>query len=232
MRRRAFIALLSMVAIVTLAIAGLAGATFAFIGYYDTWASENMKEFLDAQGAVTTVIQLCDVGTTDLSSYDLLIVGPDTGYYGEWGNEAGRDAIRALDVPVLGMSAGGASLFEQLGLEINWGATASSEDPGETTIIVERADHEVFHTPIDLSVTDGDSLQLYDEPCPVYILYVPRLAEGPETLGRLPDTFDYAPVAIQGKYALWGFEFAPYGMTEAGKNLLINLITYLLGVVE
>ena len=173
--RQTIIVLLSFLAVVLTTVGGMATAEIAYIGYYDTWGADDMKTLLDAQGYATTLVQLCDVGTTDLSGYDLLIVGRDTGDYGEWGNQAGREVIRALDVPILGIFDGGGSLFDQLGVDISCMATAGFDEPGLTSMIVENASHLIFRTPNDLSVSDGDNLQLYTEPCPASALYVPPL---------------------------------------------------------
>jgi hypothetical protein len=228
MRRQTIILLLGVLTVVFAAAGGMATAKIAYIGYYDTWGANDMKTLLDAQGYATTLVQLCDVGTTDLSGYDLLIVGRDTGDYGEWGNQAGREVIRALDVPILAIFDGGGSLFDQLGVDISCMATATYDEPGLTSMIVENASHLIFRTPNDLSVSDGDNLQLYTEPCPASALYVPPLPEDVVAFGRLPDDTDYAPVALQGRYAYWGFKYTPYNMTQAGKDLFLNIIAYLM----
>ena len=228
MRRQTIIVLLSFLAVVLTTVGGMATAEIAYIGYYDTWGADDMKTLLDAQGYATTLVQLCDVGTTDLSGYDLLIVGRDTGDYGEWGNQAGREVIRALDVPILAIFDGGGSLFDQLGVDISCMATAGFDEPGLTSMIVENASHLIFRTPNDLSVSNGDNLQLYTEPCPASALYVPPLPGDVVAFGRLQGDADYAPVALQGKYAYWAFKYTPYDMTQAGKDLFLNIIAYLL----
>jgi len=230
MGRRKTVALLSVLMVAFTAVGGLAAARIAYIGYYDTWTAEDMKGFLEERGAEVTFVTLCDVATTDLSGYDLLIVGYDTGYYGEWGNEAGIASIIAADRPILGIHSGGGSLFDRLGVAISWMATASNDVPGETTIIIENESHPVFSTSVVMGVADGHAIDLYTEPCPTDVLYVPALPADVTTLGRAPSDEGYAPVAIQGKYAFWGFKFPPFDMTLDGRSLFANVVSYLLNL--
>jgi hypothetical protein len=93
----------------------------AYIYSTDSSSAHSYKSFLDFNWYLTTLFPLSQVANTDFSKYDVIIAGNDTGEMGNWGNTSSINAVGDSAKPVIGIGEGGASLFQELGLSINWG---------------------------------------------------------------------------------------------------------------
>jgi hypothetical protein len=209
-------------------LATTAQVSIAYIEYYDDFSGGDFQEFLEMNGYAVSRIQLCDVPDYDLTMYDLLIIGQDTGDYGHWGNDASVGLIRSLGLPILGLFYGGGALFNEIGLELSSMNTATNDDPGLDTVFVPTPFHAVFEGPRPIDVDAQGQVTLYDEPTPAIALYMPVLTVDVVGLGIIPDDIDYSVLGLEGNAFLWGFKWSPFDMTDAGKDLFLNVIDYLL----
>jgi len=198
----------------------------AYIFSSDTASADSYKSLLQDNGYSATLIPMSEVATTDLSIYDLIIVGNDTGFKYEWGDSASVSAIQNSEKPIIGLGFGGACLFQQMGLSINWGHgmlwTGSS-------IYVVEPEHDIFNSPNPISVPADHIVQLYSPSCTVLGEYAPALSANVTLLGHDVSYTEHYPLVQEGQSLLWGFTAAPDSMTQVGKDLFINVVDYMAG---
>jgi Leucine-rich repeat (LRR) protein len=203
-------------------------ACIAYIYSSDTQTANSYKSLLDENDYAVALIPMGDVATVDFSVYGLIIVGPDTGSGYEWGNAASLAAIEDSEKPIIGLYYGGASLFQELGLSINWGHGGLAEE--QTSIYVIDPSHTIFDSPDSIAVPENRIVELYGSPCSLHVEHAPGLSPDVTPLGRyIPDTSYYALVQEE-QYMLWGFAASPESMTQVGKDLFLNVVHFMLGV--
>jgi len=209
---------------------GMTLARVAYIFSNNAEAAQSFRSLLGTYGCSTTLINLDDVPAAPLDTYDLLIVGNDTGYISHWGNAESVAAIESAGLPVVGLGEGGYALFGQLGLSIGSpnGAHGSSN-----SIEVIDPNCSLYSTPYVLNVPEDRMLQLFTETKHVAI----HLSSVPDTLmllGAETKNLGYSPLIMeQNRYStgritalLWGFTESPEKMTEVGKTLFINVVIW------
>jgi hypothetical protein len=201
----------------------------AYIYYTDATGANSYKSLLEDNGYSVTLVPMIAVATTDFSVYDLIIVGPDTGSGYHWGDAASVSAIQDSGKPIIGLHEGGASLFQELGLSINWGHSGYY-GPGETSLYVVDPSHVIFNSPHSISVPGDQIIQLYSSPSPLIHEYAPHLSAEAILLGRHPSPtqMDYYPLVQEGQNILWGFAASPESMTQVGKDLFLNVVDFLI----
>jgi len=186
----------------------------------DEGSAKIYQELLADAGIPSDRIHIDDVAGTNFSAYDGIVVGTDTGGFGQWGTRAAVSAIAESRTPVLGYGAGGASLFEELGLSINWGNSAVATD--NRILVVEPFD-QVFNTPHDIPIPKSGILDLYNNVTSVVEVFKLHLGPSALPLGQDP-VREYYPLVREGLYTLWGHEAPPRDLTETGRHLLINIV--------
>ncbi|GAB4281282.1 MAG: hypothetical protein Kow0092_36660 [Deferrisomatales bacterium] len=190
----------------------------------DGRAADSFKSLLDANGYPTTLVPLDDVAGRDFSACDAIVVGADTGFGYEWGTPAAVETIRASGKAVVGLGYGGAGLFQQLGLSVNWGNGAIGSARG---LVAADRSHPVFDAPYPIAVPRDATLDLYADPSPLIGECAPALSPEVDGIGRWPGLENYYPLAREGRHLLWGFTGSPTGMTPAGRSLFVNAVDYL-----
>jgi hypothetical protein len=161
----------------------------------------------------------------DLSPYDLLIVGPDTGAVdGTWvGGDVWVTAVRQSRLPVLGIGHGGYAFYGKLGLAI--GYDHGGADTGTSVIPLETS-HLLWNEPYDMKT--GEILPLYRRAT----MGVTVMATGADVtwLGaRPPNSTPLWLTLERDRFFLWGFRDGPDGMTTVGQALFVNAVWSLLG---
>lgn len=193
----------------------------AYIYEYDMEAAEGFRYLLVGYGCATTLIGLDEAAAVTWDSYDLIIVGNDTGFTENWGDVESVAAVEASGKSVVGLGEGGYALFGRLGLSVGWPNGAHG---AENSIAVVDPNSSLFSTPYHIDIPEDKSLQLYAETENVSLYFWPA----PETvtvLGRQVDSLGYYPLALEnGRYLLWGFEASAGNMTEVGEELFVNVI--------
>jgi hypothetical protein len=196
----------------------------AYIYSTDTTSANSYKSLLDANGYITTLIPMRNVATTDFSTYSLIIVGGDTGSDYQWGDSVSVSAIRDSGKPIIGLYSGGACLFQELGLSINWGHGMFFTESG---IYVVKPNHTIFKSPNAIPVPPDQIVQLYSSPCSVLGEHVSSLSPEVLLLGRDVTYKGHYPLVQERQNVFWGFTASPESMTEVGKDLFINVVSYM-----
>jgi hypothetical protein len=143
-------------------------------------------------------------------------------------------AVQSSGRPIIGLGTGGAALFQELGLSINFGnswmtADTTSTTAANTEIHVVDSSMAVFKTPNEITIPSDSNLQIYTKSGHI-AEYFPSLSDSVVCIGREPtDTNHYSFLQEGVKYWLWGFTASPGNMTQAGKDLFVNLVSSIVG---
>jgi hypothetical protein len=166
--------------------------------------------------------------TWDYSSYELIIIGGDTGYTENWGSTDAVSVINGSNAPILGLGEGGYAFLGKLEIDIGYPNGGHGDN---YQIYVVNASHQIFNNPTTISIPTGKILDLYTSSNDVSIYMWPSPAEGVTYLGRMSDQDGYYPIISQTTpsrhYALWGFTGSPTDMTQTGKDLFVNMVSWL-----
>jgi serine/threonine protein kinase len=200
----------------------------AFVYDADLATANAFKSMVEGELSNVTVtpIKKSAVAGTDFGSYKGIIVGPDAGSGYSWNNAAAVNQIKNSGKPVLGMNRGGASLFQEMGLAINWGGSAVSGS--ETTIYVLQPNHTVFKQPNSIPVPGNRLVQIYSSNVEAVEPYSPNLPGSVAKIARDNSNSNYVTLSQQGKHILWSYAGGPGKMTANGKALFANVVSYLI----
>ena len=191
-----------------------------FIYNSDTQGASAYSDFLEANGYPTTLITLDNVVETDLSPCAVIIAGSDTAFGYNWGTPEAVAAIASSNKPILGLGYGGAGLFQELDLSINWGNSWLGQ---QNSIYVVDTGNEIFNEPFAIFVPRTRIIQLYTQTADVGE-YAPYLDSSVTLLGREAANADHYPFVKEGNNILWGFSASPEAMTLTGKKLFLNTV--------
>jgi len=181
-------------------------------------------------GSGVNLIEIDNVASTDFSNYNLIIVTSNTSFGNDWGTLQAVDNIKNSGKLVLGLGAGGAGFFEEYGLSINWGNSwygTSSTSSQNTSIYCFNTTHQVFESPTNIIIPSDNIIQLYSESGHVGE-YAPVLNQGVLLIGREPTDANHYSIVSENNHWLWGFTNSPADMTQTGKYLFLNIVSYML----
>jgi len=198
----------------------------AYIYDTDVASADSYKALLEANGYVVTLVHMDDVATTDFSTYGLIIVGQDTGDTYTWGDASSVSAIEGSGKPIIGLYRGGASLFQELGLSINYEHGGFATD--QTGINVTEPSHTIFSSPNSIPVPGDGIVALYSSNCTLLNEYSGSLSPDAVPLGcTAVYSHSYYPLVQEEQNVLWGFQASPDTMTQEGKDLFVNVVNHL-----
>jgi hypothetical protein len=200
----------------------------AFVYDADLATANAFKSMIESNlsNVLVTPIKKSAVASTNFSGYAGIIVGPDAGNGYSWNNAAAVNQIKNSGKPVLGMNRGGASLFQEMGLSINWGGSAVSTS--ETTLYVLQPSHAVFKQPKSISVPGNRLIQVYGSAVDTVEPYAPNLPGSVSRITRDNNNSNYMTLCQQGQHILWSYAGGPDKMTANGKALFVNVVSYLI----
>ncbi len=199
----------------------------AFVYDSDLAGANAFKSMIESELSTVsvTLVKKSAVASTNLSGYAGIIAGPDTGQFYSWNNAAAVNQIKGSGKPVLGIGEGGASLFEEMGLSINWGHASTSQ---ETTIYVLQTGHSVFKQPNALTIPGNRLLQIYQTPSRAIREYTGSISASVSKIARDDNDSSYFTLTQEGKHILWSYEGSPDKMSNNGKDLFANVVSYLI----
>jgi parallel beta-helix repeat protein len=187
----------------------------------DVEAAQSFQTLLAAYGCLTTLVGLGEIPATALDSYDLIIIGNDTGISANWGDVESVTAIESSGKPVIGLGKGGYSFFGQFGLSIGW---PNGSHNSYNSIEVIDPNNSLFSTPYPIDIPEDRILELYGETASVD-LYLYPVPDTVTAIGVEADNPGYYALALEhNRYLFWGFTGTPESMTEVGKRLFINVV--------
>jgi hypothetical protein len=185
--------------------------------------ARDYRYLLQDGGYSVDILHVTDVVFTDLSTYGVLIAGPDSGTSGGWGYSDNVLAVQDSGLPVIGLGAGGTILFEQLGLNIGYPNSMFFSD-GE--LYVTDARHVIFNEPQIINVADTHIIRLYMSAECIGV-YEGNLPPEIARYGRSILYPSHYTLVREERFLLWGYSDSPATMTETGKNLFINVMRFM-----
>lgn len=189
----------------------------------DTTSAKHYISLLSDSGYQADLVPVENVADTDLSKYNLIILGPDT----TWEDTSAVDLIKRSNKPLIGLGEGGYELFGQLGLGSGY---PNGWHGSEDSIYVVDPSHAIFQKPNIIEVPEDGILQLYESSRHVGI-YIQSTSTGITALGRETGNEEHYPLLLEeNKYIFWGFTASPESMTDIGKALFSNIVAYMNGV--
>ena len=201
-----------------------ASISVAFIYSTDLTSAESYESLLTAQGMTVDLVPSSDAVTWDYSGYGLIIIGSETGSGYLWEPEAAVSVIDGTGKPILALGRGGSSFFSVLGLYIDWGQGWTGS---RNSIYVVDVNHQIFHSPNEITVPSDRIIGLYGSTGHIGI-YMPSPVAGVTPLGREATDLNHYPLIQQDdRYVLWGFTNSPEDMTQTGKDLFVNVVSWL-----
>ncbi|MCJ7549999.1 MAG: SH3 domain-containing protein, partial [Anaerolineae bacterium] len=188
----------------------------------DLTLAQQYKQLLDPNGFDFDIIKMSSILAANLNNYKLILVGPDTGTSGTWGDNAGTQANKLADssVPVVGLGEGGYAFFGKLNSPIGWGngAHGSARD-----VYVMDSDDSAWNKPNDINIPSNHIVQLYNSNSDFVAIYYPNPIAGITGIGRqTTGTVHYAIIEENVNYILWGFDAGPLAMTSTGEQIFVN----------
>ena len=197
------------------------GGRVAFV--YNTAASTAAvyAAILGNQGWNTTTLPLSGVASADLSGYDIIILGADTG---TWSDSAKVNNIVNSDKSVIAMGDGGARFLDKVpDLYIGWLNSGGFmlrqgyvSDQGNVLYWFDNPITVPTDKILDTMVTTATTTCLYNPPAGVYGLL------------RHPTDSVYWTVAQQGRFMQWGYDTLPSNLNPVAKDLLVNCLYYMI----
>ena len=191
----------------------------------NTEYANDYKNFLENKGYSVSLINMNHINSSFLTQFDLIIIGADTGVSNTWSNYTACLIVFESARPIIGISGGGASFFDNISLKIGWGECWIV--PSISTVKSGNISGILFNTPNTFK--NNTVYTLYSVKCSAYSVYVPNKTSDLTLIGREESSTTHYPVIMQNlTYVLWGIEYDPINMTYYGLNLFINIVNFLI----
>ncbi|MCL6099322.1 MAG: T9SS type A sorting domain-containing protein [Bacteroidetes bacterium] len=192
----------------------------------DSTQAVNFKTLFDSFGHTTTLIKTNQIISTQLSQYDLIIMSNS---YWE-GDAASVTAIKNSGKGIIALGAG-ISIFDQLQLTIGWGNSMGGVS-GTSWIVLSNSGL-ILTTPNTITVPTDSTLSIATSGGGEG-LYGPYTTK-PDVVffARASNYANYMTLAFEkNKYFYWGSFALATDLTAVGKNLLQNIISYVLKTTD
>ncbi len=197
----------------------------AYIWRTDFTTALAFQELLQQEGFTVDLIPMAQVAQVRWNRYSLAIVGADSNEGSLWGTQEAIDNLLEYQIPLLGLGEGGYTLFGQLELDI--GAPNGWHGHEASTIMVDP-EHPVWNMPYLIKPGDKRIVQVYQKTQHIGI-YMLKPPNDVVLIGQEPESAVHYNLLQQGgRFMLWGFQAGPDAMTETGRHLFINVVSYLI----
>ncbi len=187
------------------------------------------KKLLEDNDWTVDLMTLAEVGTADFRPYSLIIVGPETGYRYTFDDPDAAGVLAQWDIPILGLGEGGAALFSELDLFINYGQAWFSHN---NQVFAANPAAPFWNEPFFIPLNRKEPLAtLYPKPLLELGVYIPEPHLTVTPIAREKISKTHYPVAMEKRrgreFVLWGYNAGPSMMTPDGRKLTLNISRYL-----
>jgi|GEM_PF-1116484 len=194
--------------------------TAAYILDTNRTDAEYFKALLDNNSVPTSLIYRSKVTGTDLSRYNVILIGGDTG---DWAEAKQVTAVLSAGKPIIAIGSGGARFLDKVttpDLYLGWLNSAVASD--QTSAVAYGGN--IYNYPYDLGVSIGQTLGLYSgRGNSAVVLYDPGGTTN--RMLMMSGNQSYFPLASQyNLFYQWGFYGAADKMTDLGRRLFVNLV--------
>lgn len=199
----------------------------AYIYTSDTNTAGNFQALLQGNNYQVTLVAQDAILTTDFSTFQAIVIGPDTGQDQNWGDQDGNQAnnLVTTGLPILGVGEGGYAFFGRAGMAIGWdkGSKANGTD-----IFVADPGSAIWSEPNKVDIPGNSLLTLYKSSQPFVAISVTAPQPDLVLIGRQSDDPTHFPLIVQGgKFLLWGFSAGPSAMDTLGQQVFVNVLNSL-----
>jgi hypothetical protein len=183
------------------------------------------EKLLEGHGWAVDLMTLAEVGAADFRPYALIIVGPETGHRYTFDDPDAAGVLAQWDIPILGLGEGGAALFAELDLFINYGQTWFSHN---NQVLAVDPLAPFWNEPLAIPVSrKKPRATLYPKPLQELGVYIPKPHVGVTPIARENDNSTHYAVTLENRrgreFVLWGYNAGPPAMTSDGRKLLVNI---------
>ena len=151
------------------------------------------------------------------------MIGPDTGSHGVFARPDIGGLLIQYPYPVLGLGQGGAAFFEQAGLAIGWSHTWVAN---HHIVYPVAPTTRYWQEPYLIELRDRLA-QVYAGPLEELGVYAPKPPSSLTPIARERTDQSHYPIIREThgerSFILWGWSQGPRAMTDAGRELLVNI---------
>jgi hypothetical protein len=135
------------------------------------------------------------------------------------------DVLTAMNKPVIA-NCKGVAYFDFLTTYLS---TAKFQYAGDFTQFVPAdPNHPIWTIAYDMGLTNQDPIEVYYQHTGIGVMVNDQVTIEVEFIGLTTAIDTWAPIAVEGKYAFWGFGYDhPGHYYEEGQETLVNLVEYL-----
>lgn len=195
----------------------------------DSVQALDFKTLLNSFGHTTILINTNQVTATQLSQYDLIVVSSGSALNSfHWqGDTTSIRLIKTSGKGVIALGKGGTLLFGDMKLWSSWGQSALN---GGTSEKIKSSFAPILSSPNSIAIPTDSTLTVGNVSNGIVELYLARGVPNDVIILSLDiSNKNYAPMAFEkNKYFFWGFYTPANDLSTAGKNLLQNVISYVL----
>lgn len=198
--------------------------TLVYLYLTSTSLGKDYQKFLKNHGYTLDLVPLDALVTYDLRDYDAILVAPETGQDGTWGDNPGAWALKIANsgLPVIGLEEGGFNLFGKLGLHIGWPNGISTST---SQVIAVNPNDSVWKAPTAIQIGQDGVVSLYQRESEFYVCNIQNPPANVIPYGRWPANVNQYPLILEdGRYLLWGSGDTPNQMTQSGESLFLNFL--------
>lgn len=200
----------------------------AYLYLTSSGLGSDYQKFLQPYGYALEALPLDAIPSIDLSQYRAILIAPETGKDGEWGDQGGSWANRVLasNRPIIGLGEGGFNFFGKIKLLIGW---PNGIDTSSREIVALNVNDSVWKSPYQVSILADNVVPVYnkDSAC-IASLVQPPFPTNVVGYGQWPANVNQFPIIRQdGRFLLWGFRESPREFTTNGAALFLNLLDQL-----
>jgi hypothetical protein len=202
----------------------------AYVFRSDNGAAAAFESAIEAElsTVAVTTISMNNLASADLSTYEAIIVSADSGSGSSWGDTTGVNKIKNAGVPVMGIGDGGYAFFGKLGLTIGYPNAAHGS---KNEFYVMDPNQSIYKQPNEISIPASRRLRTYGATNNSVLLHLEVVPSNVTRIGQVVGDSDYYLLLLQAnRYVLWGFNGRADQMTTAGKELLANLVSYMVSL--
>lgn len=200
------------------------GGTLAYILDTDTDTSNAFYNMFWAHNWRQSTFFLGNIEYADLSKYDVIVIGNDTG---SWADADLVAHILNFGKPIIAIGYGGSHFLDQIispDLNIGWGPSAvGTEQYG----YVANTGLGIFYFDNRITIPTGNNIAVTTAAASTIKVFNPPTSV--VKLLRDNDLVSYWPIAQEDRFMQWGYSASPTTMTATGCDLFINALYYMQG---
>ncbi len=199
----------------------------AYLYLTSTGLAAEYRDFLKPRGYTLDAVPLDAIPSANLTQYTAILIAPETGKDGQWGDTGGSwaNAIVGSNLPVIGLGEGGFNFFGKINLLIGW---PNGIDTSAQEIVALNVNDPIWKTPNNIPIPANNVLTLYNKNSQaIAVLFQPPFPSNIIGYGQWPANVNQFPVIMQeGRFLLWGFRESPKEFTSNGSSLFLNFLDF------